>query len=324
MNFKKILITGAGGYVGTPLVTKLLSNGFKIIALDTFWYGCHLQAHKNLTIIKGDLRSIELENMLADVDAVVHLACISNDPSYELNTAFSESINIGASIRLIEQCKKSKIKRFVFASSSSVYGVRKESQVTEDLLPEPLTVYSKSKVVVEDYLRLKTKDDFDVVILRPATVYGISPRLRLDVVCNLLSAQAFFNNVITVHGGEQLRPQIHIDKITSIYQACLTEDRHFSGEIFNASEENYSVKNIAEQVKNSLSRKVEISFLPMFDPRSYKINSLKLSKFFNVSLVSNLENGILELMDFFTHHPNMDWTDEQYHNVKKLKTICND
>ena len=324
MNLRRILITGAGGYVGTPLVSKLLTRGFEIVAFDTFWYGCHHQPHKNLTLVKGDLRSFDLKKLLINIDAVVHLACISNDPSYELDPAFSESVNVAASIRLIEQCKKSKIKRFVFASSSSVYGVRDEEQITENLLPEPITIYSKSKIVIEDYLLKNASKDFDVVILRPATVYGLSPRLRLDVVCNLLSAQAFYDRLITVHGGEQLRPQIHIEKMISAYEACLIEKTNFSGAIFNISEENYSVKKIAEQVRAVLNKEVEISYLPILDKRSYKINSLKYSEFFKTDLTSNLENGIRELMQHFAEHPDKVWTDQEYHNVKKLKNICNE
>lgn len=323
MNLKKILITGAGGYVGTPLVSRLLEDGFDVIALDIFWYGCYLQAHPKLVILKADLRTVNLEDALANVDAVIHLACISNDPSYELNPAFSESINVTASIRLIEQCKKSKIKRFVFASSSSVYGVRQEPRVTEKIFPEPLTVYSKSKVIIEEYLK-NADDSFDVVIIRPATVYGFSPRLRLDVVCNMFSAQAYYNKVITVHGGEQLRPQIHIDKMVLIYKACLTEKRLFSGEIFNASEENYSVKQIAEQVRALLNRDIEIKYLPILDGRSYRIDSHKFLDFFKMNLIPNLKAGIGELMNYFDKNPDMAWMDMRYHNVKKLKNIYNE
>lgn len=304
------------------MVPKLLQNGFEVIAVDTFWFGNHLQEHRNLKIIKADLRTADLEGVLAEVDAVIHLACISNDPSSELDPAYTEAINVTASTRLIEQCKKSKIKRFVFASSSSVYGVREEPNVTEALLPEPLTIYSKSKVKIEEYLNSCVSDkDFDVVILRPATVYGFSPRLRLDVVCNLLSAQAFYDKFITVHGGEQLRPQIHIENMTSAYLACLNEKNFFSGEIFNVSEENYSVKQIAEYVRAALNNSIDIKFQPIFDLRSYKIDSAKFTKFFNINLDSKIERGIQELVLYFSKHPDLVWTDERYHNVKKMKTI---
>ena len=321
VNLRKILITGAGGYIGTKLVSKLLHNGFEIIALDTFWFGCYLENHKNLVIVKADLRSVDLPKLFVGIDAVVHLASISNDPSYELNPVFSESINVTASIRLIEHCRKSNIKRFIFASSSSVYGVRKEHDVTEKLMPEPITIYSKSKITIENYLKTHGSKDFDIVILRPATVYGVSPRLRLDVVCNLLSAQAYYDKLITVHGGEQLRPQIHIDKMTDVYLACLNEIKYFSGEIFNVSEENYSVKQIAEQIKSLSDHIVDINFLPVFDTRSYKINSNKFLNYFKLNLFSNLENGITELIHYFKKNPNIVWTDEIYHNVKKLKNI---
>lgn len=318
VNISTVLITGAGGFVGTLLVEKLIAAGFKVKALDTFWFGNHLRPAKNLEILRFDLRDRLPIDLLTDVDAVIHLACISNDPSYEINVDFSNSINIEASKKLIDFCRQSDIKRFIFASSSSVYGVKSELSVTEDLDLMPLTPYSSGKVEVEKYLSRFT-DNFDIVILRPATLYGYSPRLRLDLVSNIFAAQAFFEKKITIFGGLQQRPQLHIQKMLAVYLNCLKEEKHFVGEIFNIGEGNFSVTEIADSVKSLFSENIEVSALPSSDNRSYRIGSEKYEIYFNTKLTSNLIGGLGDLVSEFKKSPEINWQSPQFHNVKTLK-----
>jgi nucleoside-diphosphate-sugar epimerase len=219
----KILITGAGGYVGSLLTHQLLLQGHSVVAFDAFWFGNFLPSHENLTVIKNDLRFYDFSNILHDVQTVVHLACLSNDPSYELNPYFSKEINYQGSLNLLKACQNSSIARFVFASSSSVYGIKEEEHVTEALTPAPLTPYSYFKLQIEEELAVAAKDNFDFVILRPATLCGPSPRLRLDIIGNIFSAQAYFDRKLTIDGGNQFRPQLNIKDMIRAYQMCILE-----------------------------------------------------------------------------------------------------
>src|SRR3989338_7420146 len=223
---KSVLVTGGAGYVGSVLVPKLLKNGYQVKVVDLYIYGeavlDQVKDHPNLKQIKGDIRDKALlAKELIGVDAVIHLACISNDPSYELNPDLGKSINYDAMVNLVDISKKAGIKRFIYASSSSVYGIKEEENVTEDLPLEPLTDYSKYKALGEEYLLKQRDPDFVVLILRPATVCGYSPRLRLDLSVNILTNHAVNKSKITVFGGEQKRPNIHIDDITDLYVKTL-------------------------------------------------------------------------------------------------------
>ena len=266
----KILVTGACGYKGHILVPKLLARGFMVVALDTQWFGNYLSAHPNLTIVKGDVRDIE-KISLDDIECIIHLSSIANDPCGDLNPKLTWEISALATMQLADRAKRAGIKRFIYASSGSVYGIKDELDVTEDLDLKPISEYNKTKMVSERVL-MSYQDDMVVQIVRPATVCGFSPRMRLDVSVNLLTMQALSKGKITVFGGEQVRPNIHIDDITDVY-LHLIDHPEFSG-IYNAGFENISILDIAKLVTKHIP--VEIVVTESNDPRSYRINSDKL------------------------------------------------
>ena len=224
---EKIFITGGAGYVGSALVPKLLNLGYEVTVLDLMIYGQEvLDDHKKLTKIQGDIRDQDLlKKILPGHKYLIHLACISNDPSFELNPTLGKSINLDAFEPLVKISIKSKIQRFIYASSSSVYGIKKEKNVHENLKLEPLTDYSKFKVDCEKILNNYTSAEFETVIIRPATVCGYAKRQRLDVVVNILTNLAYHKRKITVYGGEQLRPNIHIDDMVNVYLRSITADK---------------------------------------------------------------------------------------------------
>jgi nucleoside-diphosphate-sugar epimerase len=270
MNIKKILVTGATGYKGSVLVPKLLAKNYEIIAFDIQWFGNQLPEHKNLTVIKGDVidtASIPLDG----VDAIIHLASIANDPCGDLDPKLTWETSALATMQLADRAKRVGIKHFIYASSGSVYGVKEEDNVTEDLILEPISEYNKTKMVSERVL-MSYSDDMTVQIIRPATVCGLSPRMRLDVAVNMLTMQALKNGKVTVFGGDQARPNIHIDDITDLY-VFLLENPQVTG-IYNAGFENITVGEIAEIIKEKISAKVITT--PSNDPRSYRVNSDKL------------------------------------------------
>src|SRR3972149_5921031 len=249
---KKVLVTGGAGYVGAVLVPKLLNKGYCVKVIDLYIYGDDVldsvKDNPNLKQIKGDIRDDSLLwRELQGVDAVIHLACISNDPSYELNPELGKSINYDAFISLVDIAKKVGVKRFIYASSSSVYGIKEEENVTEDLPLEPLTDYSKYKALCEEVLLRAQAPGFVTLILRPATVCGYSPGLRLDLTVNILTNLAVNRGRITVFGGAQKRPNIHIEDVTDRYVQALEWDvARIPGETFNAGYENHTVAALAE------------------------------------------------------------------------------
>lgn len=267
---KKILVTGATGYKGSVLVPKLLAAGYRVLAWDTQWFGCELPSHESLTVVKKDVRDIE-QHDLNGVDAIVHLASIANDPCGDLNPKLTWEVSALATMQLADKAKRAGIKHFVYASSGSVYGVKEEEQVTEDLSLEPISEYNKTKMVAERVL-LSYQDDMTVQIVRPATVCGLSPRMRLDVAVNMLTMQALKNGEITVFGGEQSRPNVHIDDITDLY-LFLLERPDVKG-VYNVGFENLTIFQIAEYVADRIGAKITVT--PSNDPRSYRINSDKL------------------------------------------------
>lgn len=268
-----ILMTGGCGYIGTVLTEKLLEDGHKLKVIDTQWFGNHLKAHPNLTILKEDIRNIDAID-LDQIDTILHLANIANDPAVELNPTLSWEVNVLAAQQLADKAVRNGVKHFVYASSGSVYGVKDEPHVTEDLTLVPISVYNKTKMVAERVL-LSYRDKMQVHCIRPATVCGISPRMRLDVSVNMLTFQALKNNKITVFGGNQTRPNIHIKDMVRVYQHFLNHADTESGS-YNAGFENISILEIAEMVKNKLGAEIIIS--ESNDPRSYRQNSEKLLK----------------------------------------------
>jgi nucleoside-diphosphate-sugar epimerase len=266
----KILITGACGYKGHVLVPKLLARGYQVVAFDIQWFGNFLTPHSNLTLVKGDIRDID-SVPLNNVDCIIHLSSIANDPCGDLNPKLTWEISALATMQLADKAKRKGIKRFIYASSGSVYGLKEESEVTEDLELKPISEYNKTKMVSERVL-LSFHDDMVVQIVRPATVCGYSHRMRLDLSVNLLTMQALSKGKITVFGGNQVRPNIHIEDITDVY-LHLIDHPEFVG-IYNAGFENISIIDIAKLVTKYLP--VEIVFTESNDPRSYRINSDKL------------------------------------------------
>ena len=266
----KILVTGGCGYKGHVLVPKLLAKGHQVIAFDVQWFGNYLTPHPNLAVIKGDVRHIETIP-LDGVDCIIHLSSIANDPCGDLNPQLTWEVSALATMQLADQAKRRGIKRFIYASSGSVYGIKDELQVTEELELKPISEYNKTKMVGERVL-LSYSDDMVVQIVRPATVCGVSPRMRLDVSVNMLTMQALSKGKITVFGGAQTRPNIHIDDITDLY-LHLIDHPEVTG-VYNAGFENISILDIAKIVTKHVP--VEIVVTESNDPRSYRVNSDKL------------------------------------------------
>lgn len=266
----KVLVTGGCGYKGHVLIPKLLNRGYDVIAFDTQWFGNYLTPHPKLHIVKGDvcdIKSIPLTN----VDSIIHLSSIANDPCGDLNPKLTWEISALATMQLADKAKRCGVKQFIYASSSSVYGIKDELQVTEDLELKPISEYNKTKMVAERVL-LSYENDMVVQIIRPATVCGYSPRMRLDVSVNMLTMQALSKGKITVFGGNQTRPNIHIDDITDLY-LYLIDHPEYTG-IYNAGFENISILDIAQLVTQTIP--VEIIITESNDPRSYRVNSDKL------------------------------------------------
>ena len=278
---KKIFITGGSGYVGAVLVLHLIKKGYFVTVLDLMIYGDEvLSSHPDLNIVKGDIRDKNLlKKLIPGHDAVIHLACISNDPSFELNPELGKSINLDAFQPLVEISKNAGIKRFIYASTSSVYGIKEESDVHENMELEPLTDYSRFKADCEKILADYHSEDFTTVTIRPATICGYSPRQRLDVIVNILTNLAYHNREITVFGGDQMRPNIHIQDMVKAYIILLTAPKEkIAGQIFNAGYENRRVKELAETVKSVVGKDVKLVTIPTDDNRSYHISSRKIKE----------------------------------------------
>lgn len=321
---RKIFITGGAGYVGSVLTPYLLKKGYEISVFDLMIYGNTLDPHKNLNIIKGDIRDYRLlEKNIPGHDAIIHLACISNDPSFELNPVLGRMINLDSFEPLVRIARNSKIKHFIYASSSSVYGVKNEPNVTEDMLLEPLTDYSKFKALCEDILLKYKSDEFIVTILRPATVCGYSPRQRLDLVVNILSNYAYHKKEILVLGGDQLRPNIHIKDMVRAYELILnSEFKKVNGEVFNVGFENKTVNELAFEVKRIIGKDVVIKKFSSNDNRSYHISSEKILKNLNFKSEYSIADSIRDLKNAFSKKLLTNCLEnENYFNIKKMNSI---
>ncbi len=325
---QQVLVTGGAGYVGAVLVPKLLNAGYHVKVIDLYIYGDHVfdavKDNPGLEQIKGDIRDRALlEKIMPGCDAVIHLACISNDPSFELNPDLGKSINYDAFFDLVDVAKANGVKRFIYASSSSVYGIKETENVTENLELTPLTDYSKYKALCEEVLLSKREPGFVTLILRPATVCGYSPRLRLDLTVNILTNHAVNNGKITVFGGAQKRPNIHIEDMTDLYVKCLEyPDAAIDGKIFNAGYENHTVTEIAEMVKNVVGEQVDIVTTPTNDNRSYHISSAKIKEELGFVPQHTIEEAAKDLVVAFRQGliPNP-MTDMLYYNIKTMQAI---
>ena len=322
---KKLFITGGAGYVGAVLVPDLLDNGYVVSVLNLMIYGENvLPSHPNLNAVKGDIRDQALlQKLLPGHDAVIHLACISNDPSFELNPDLGKSINLDAFQPLVEISKSCNVKRFIYASSSSVYGIKDEPNVHEDMVLEPLTDYSQFKADCEKILAEYQSDDFTTVTIRPATVCGYSPRQRLDVVVNILTNLAYHKREISVFGGDQLRPNIHIADMVEAYMVLLNADKEkIAGKIFNAGYENQPVSKIAETVKNVVGEDVKLITTPSDDNRSYHISSQKIKDEIGFETTHTIQDAVEDLCAAFDTGllPNS-LEDEMYFNIKRMQNV---
>ncbi len=323
-----VLVTGGAGYVGSQLVPKLLAAGHKVTVLDLYLFGEDVLAGSrndpNLTEVRGDLRDrATVETALKGCDTVIHLACVSNDPSFDLNPEIGKEINYDAFLILVDAAKAAGVGRFVYASSSSVYGIKEEAEVTEELALEPLTDYSKYKALCEDFLLQRRSEDFAALIIRPATVCGYAPRLRLDLTVNILTNHAINNGKITVFGGTQTRPNIHIEDMTDLYLQCLDWPRDsFDGHIFNVGYENHRIIDIADKVRGVIGSAVEVETIPTDDLRSYRISSERIYRELGFRPKHTIDDAVQSLLDAFSAGkvPNaMD--DPKYFNIKQLQTL---
>ena len=321
----KIFITGGAGYVGAVLTPYLINKGYKVTVLDLMIYGENvLQKNPNLKIIKGDIRDIKmLKRELPGHDILIHLACISNDPSFELDPELGKSINLDAFSPLVNISKKSGINRFIYASSSSVYGIKDEPNVNERMSLEPLTDYSKFKADCETILLKNKSNNFIPIVIRPATVCGYSPRQRLDVVVNILTNLAYHKKEISVFGGEQLRPNIHIMDMVRAYDYLINASSNsVSGQIFNAGYENQTVNHLASLVKKVIGPDVKIKYLKSDDNRSYHISSKKIKDLLGFETKKTIEDAIKDLKNAFDAKKLEDTlTNEKYFNIKRMNNL---
>lgn len=310
---KSILLIGGCGYVGTVLANHLLSLGFRVTVFDTQWFGNHLEAQDNLSIIKGDIRDFD-NTLFSGQDTVIHLANIANDPSVELNPVMSWEVNVLSTQMLADGAYRAGVSQFIFASSGSVYGVKSEPDVTEDLPLVPISVYNKTKMVAERIL-LSYSDRMAVHCIRPATVCGISPRMRLDVSVNILTYSALVNDKITVFGGSQVRPNIHMSDMIGVYEHFLLNKDIPSG-CYNAGFENISILEIAEMVSEATGSEIEVT--ESNDPRSYRQNSDKLLAT-GFSPKYRVRDAIEELIHAYNQHALPD--DESCFSVKWMNKL---
>jgi len=327
-NKRKVVITGGAGYVGSVLVPKMLGRGHDVKVIDLYMYGRdvldEVKDHRRLIQVAGDIRDRALlERELKGYDSVIHLACISNDPSFELDPELGRSINYDAFIDLVEIAKKKGVKRFVYASSSSVYGVKDQLNVTEELALEPLTDYSRYKAMCEDVLLEQRRPGFVTLILRPATVCGYSRRLRLDLTVNILTNHAVNNGKITVFGGQQMRPNIHIEDMTDLYVKTLEwPDEAIDGEVFNAGYQNHRVIEIAEIIRNVVADDVEIITTATDDHRSYHISSEKIKRQLGFVPVRTIEDAVGDLVVAFGDGKIPEaMTNDRYYNIRTMQKI---
>jgi nucleoside-diphosphate-sugar epimerase len=325
--FKRVMVTGGAGYVGSNLVPKLLAAGYQVAVLDLYIYGdvfANLASNPDLTEVKGDLRNpSDVQRALAGCDAVIHLACISNDPSFDLNPDLGRSINYDCFRPLVKASKDAGVKRFIYASSSSVYGIKNDTNVTEDLPLDPLTDYSKYKAMCEEVLDQEREPGFVAVTLRPATVCGYAPRLRLDLTVNILTSHAINNGRITVFGGEQLRPNLHVEDMTDLYVQLLeAPDEAINGKTWNAGYHNLKVREIANMVRDEVGKNVDIVVTPSDDHRSYHVSSEKIKRDLGFSARRTVSDAIVDLASAFNAGKVPDaMTDDRYYNIKRMQAL---
>jgi nucleoside-diphosphate-sugar epimerase len=327
---KDVLITGGAGYVGHVLTPRLLDAGYNVTVYDILYFGSRVPKHPNLTVIEGDIRdTAKLAKALEGKEAVLHLACISNDASFELDENLSKTINYDCFESIVVAAKKAGVQRFVYCSSSSVYGVSDSPDVTEEHPLLPVSLYNKFKGMCEPVLKQYLDSEFHGVIIRPATVCGYSPRTRLDLSVNILTNHAINKGKITVFGGAQMRPNLHIEDMVNAYELMLTAPTEkIDGDTFNIGFENHSIADLAKVVKKVVEQefpeKGEISVVttPSDDNRSYHVNSDKVRRVLGFAPEHSIEDAVRDLCKAFKADklPNS-FDDDWYYNVRTMKKI---
>lgn len=326
MRFKNVFITGGAGYVGSLLVPSLLEKGHNVTVYDLYLYGEVLEPHENLTQIKGDIRNKkELLEAMKNVDAFIHLACISNDPSFDLDPNLGKSINFDAFSNVIEACTKNKVKRLIMASSTSQYGIKPlEIDVTEESEADPITDYAKYKVQCERLLQSSVTGDLEYVFVRPATLCGYAPRLRLDLSVNILTINALINKKIKIFGGTQMRPALHIKDMVRFYELMLeVEGLKIHQQAFNIATQNITILDIARMVKRTLGNEsIEFEITPSDDLRSYHVNCDKIKNHLNFTCQFTLQDAVKDLQQAFNEGLIINGLEnEYYYNVKRMKKV---
>jgi len=324
---KQVVVTGGAGYVGAVLVPKLLEKGYEVCIYDTLHFGLSPLLESipgNLHVVQGDIRDKERmkKTVMKGADAVIHLAAISNDPCSELDHELTRQVNFDGALNVARAAQECRVERFINVSTSSVYGIKQETNVTEDLPLEPLTIYSTTKAWAERAILNMNDDHFTTTSIRSATACGYSPRMRLDLVVNILTAHAIMNNKIRVFGGEQKRPNIHVSDIADLYVHMLEYDKErIGGEAFNVGFENHTVMEIAHIVQEIIGNNVEIEVEPTDDKRSYHISSEKLIKTTGFKPQKNIKEAIIDIKEAFKQGKIPEWKSSQYYNVKKMKEL---
>ncbi|MAW01663.1 MAG: UDP-glucose 4-epimerase [Candidatus Pelagibacter sp.] len=322
---QKIFITGGAGYVGCVLTEALLRLGHSVTVLDLMIYGENLlEESENLKLIRGDIRDKALlQKHLPGHDILIHLACISNDPSFELDSNLGKSINYEAFTPLVVLSKDLGIKRFIYASSSSVYGIKQEPSVTEEMSLEPLTEYSKYKAMCEDVLEKYNDEGFTTVTIRPATVCGVSRRQRLDVIVNIFTNLAYNRREISVYGGRQYRPNIHIDDMVDAYITLIDASSHLiNNQKFNVGYKNQTVLELANIVRDVVGKDVSLKTTKSDDNRSYHISSKKIDVILNFKAKRSIKDAVKDLTKSFENHILIDpLNNELYFNIKRMQSI---
>ena len=320
-----VLVTGGAGYVGHVLVPRLLDEGYTVTVYDMLYFGCRLPNHPRLNVVQGDIRDTEqLSRHFEHQYAVIHLACISNDASVELDEQLSQTTNYDCFQPMVLTAKMAGVQRFILASSGSVYGISNSPEVTEDHPLVPVSLYNKFKGMCEPLLLKHRADDFTCTILRPATICGYSPRTRFDLSVNLLTNQAIKTGRITVFGGDQMRPNLHIDDMVDAYLLMLVAPHDkVQGEIFNIGFENRSIRDIANTVNRIVGdNHLEVVTTPSDDPRSYRLNSDKIMHVLGFVPKRGIEDGVYDLVRAFDNHLLPDSiTDDWYYNVRTMKKL---
>ena len=316
----KVLIMGGGGHVGTVLAKRLLDSGYQVKVLDTFWFGDFLPVHSNISKIQADIRDQRLvDQALKDVDTVIQLACLSNDPTSNLDPDLTKAINYTACRNVIHQAKRKGVQRFIYASSASVYGVRDEANITEDMVLVPITLYSKYKAEVEQELFSVGDGNFTTVAVRNSTVCGYSPRMRLDTIVNIFVMVALEKGAITVEGGQQLRPLICMSDLVDFYQLLLeVEKGRIHQQSFNVSAENYKVLDVAKMVQEKIP--CELNFMDWTDPRSYHVSTEKVFKILGYRPTRTIADAIDEVKEAFEKNM-IDPGDSRCYNIRHLKWL---